>query len=915
MMGDAILQPSEETEHSAVFFERAVREAHRYGTDPWVLLRELVQNAVDAGANTITLSFERLDGEEILVCKDNGCGMDQAHIRRYLLKLYASSKEQSQDAIGFFGVGFWSVLLFEPSQIQVFSRTEQEAAALAVFPQRRELSDIPATKESRGTRIVLKRPVRDETDPTAIIRERLIYYVGPLESPKGRPVLLFNGEQINTPFPEPRLLGVRIKKKHWHGVVALDTVPLVRLYKGGILIRDLQSLEEVLPGRKPRLRRHTKGLYPHIHLNADAFQVLMDRQKVFEDPLLYEIADVCEKHLEKLQRGLLGKLFPVNHTMRLQRLLKQVAFLKWLWVPATLILLFFFFPFDEQHPDPPIGNTGTEDATPSLSSSPGESGLAAPGGSPRRSAALSPENIFDRWQTSKIDGFRDQGPRWLLTYEPREDTLFRLRPLGDYDFRFGLQPTALAPKEAYTSSRSSDQGFQIEMGVSGGGNPFSLPVPPDYALAPETLTHSSGSPVSVLADQWGHPMVMVSQPGSLSYQVFPTTQDLLPPPLMTRYLPEPPFPPPPATATVKEKVTAVTNWVRDHFEFSRDPSRNPDLESLAEGWFENVVRGRVGDCDVINGAAVIMLQKLGVEAELVVGMVGDDGLARSELHAWIRYWDGGSKRIDMTPHLHFHNPLGNPGPVDVPVVVSETRQPEPTLPFYWIPALGLAILTSALFLWLRKRGETRRLNHQVPPDFAPTLFQSNLRRSSGPDDPLQLHDRPIFTTLSGKRKSLNQIIDLSSHSRVAIGTQEERNAAPISKKVLILDRTDPMVSALQEFLPPMPALKTLAKLHRKAEIPEGVAAVIERLREQFPDLQVWPVSQDSEMIGLFLPLDSPYRGLRHLFWGERHPLFLTAIRYQGEKEALLAVATEIIEQSHLFVHEREKVLKEWYGTV
>lgn len=111
-----------ETADAGAFFERARLEAERYGEDGWVFLRELVQNARDARATRIEFETVAAGGDEQLTCRDNGAGMSPDDVDRFLLRLYASSKEDDRDSIGFFGVGFWSVLLFEPREIRVVTR-------------------------------------------------------------------------------------------------------------------------------------------------------------------------------------------------------------------------------------------------------------------------------------------------------------------------------------------------------------------------------------------------------------------------------------------------------------------------------------------------------------------------------------------------------------------------------------------------------------------------------------------------------------------------------------------------------------------------------------------------------------------------------------------------------------------------
>ena len=110
------------------FRERARLEADRYGPDPWIFVRELLQNSRDAGAGRVSFTVEQVGEIERVTCVDDGDGMTFEHARRYLFSLYASSKEGAKNQAGKFGVGFWSVLRFEPTSIVIRSATRQGGA-------------------------------------------------------------------------------------------------------------------------------------------------------------------------------------------------------------------------------------------------------------------------------------------------------------------------------------------------------------------------------------------------------------------------------------------------------------------------------------------------------------------------------------------------------------------------------------------------------------------------------------------------------------------------------------------------------------------------------------------------------------------------------------------------------------------
>ncbi|MEO0815272.1 MAG: ATP-binding protein, partial [Myxococcota bacterium] len=75
------------------FRSRALHEGERYGQDPFVFLRELAQNSRDAGADRIDIEFEAVGDRWRLCFRDDGAGMSFEEAKRYLFRLYASSKE------------------------------------------------------------------------------------------------------------------------------------------------------------------------------------------------------------------------------------------------------------------------------------------------------------------------------------------------------------------------------------------------------------------------------------------------------------------------------------------------------------------------------------------------------------------------------------------------------------------------------------------------------------------------------------------------------------------------------------------------------------------------------------------------------------------------------------------------------
>lgn len=90
-------------------------------SDPFTCLRELVQNAMDAGTENVEVSSYYLDnpGGALLEVRDFGTGMNREAIDTKLTRLFASDKEDDLTKIGKFGIGFVSVFSLNPQLVIV----------------------------------------------------------------------------------------------------------------------------------------------------------------------------------------------------------------------------------------------------------------------------------------------------------------------------------------------------------------------------------------------------------------------------------------------------------------------------------------------------------------------------------------------------------------------------------------------------------------------------------------------------------------------------------------------------------------------------------------------------------------------------------------------------------------------------
>lgn len=108
--------------HSSVGIARELTE--RLYDKPSRKIREVVTNALDAGASEITVTFDPADGGK-LVFTDNGCGMSTSDFEDSFLRIGGSPKRTDPAKIGRIGVGFLAATF--GTKLRVYSRASGEA--------------------------------------------------------------------------------------------------------------------------------------------------------------------------------------------------------------------------------------------------------------------------------------------------------------------------------------------------------------------------------------------------------------------------------------------------------------------------------------------------------------------------------------------------------------------------------------------------------------------------------------------------------------------------------------------------------------------------------------------------------------------------------------------------------------------
>ncbi|HEY0134453.1 MAG TPA: ATP-binding protein, partial [Nannocystis sp.] len=318
------------------FRARARAEADRYGPDPWVFVRELLQNARDAGARSVVFTTEASDGVWRLRCRDDGEGMSYEHARRYLFALYASSKEARRDQVGRFGVGFWSILRFEPRRIVIRSRPrlasgtgpsgqaedgawELELTGDLESAVRRSLTMEP------GTELLLERDGPDDELGRRVFEAawQNARFLGTRDRPDEPLRITVDGKPVNARFELPAPSSA-FRRGAVRGVVGLGTAARVELFSRGLRVRAAASLADFTAGGG----RHTGRsrvqfaelpgrMAPQALLESDALELLLSRSDARENKALTRLVRLAERELGRLIARQLDAVRPMSWWRRL----------------------------------------------------------------------------------------------------------------------------------------------------------------------------------------------------------------------------------------------------------------------------------------------------------------------------------------------------------------------------------------------------------------------------------------------------------------------------------------------------------------------------------------------------------------------------------------------------------------------
>lgn len=697
---------------------RWVEASHiEYGGDPWCFIRELAQNSRDADANRIEVTCGVLDsGQEWIRFSDNGSGMAWASAQAFLLKLYASAKDESQDYAGAFGVGFWTVLLFKPSLIHISSRTDEESWGLEV-DRHLQVSRRDCELESRGTSITL---IRDSLFPDVTryrdtITERVRFYCRFLTCRlSDHPLQTFcEGKKVSSELT----LGIpheySFKSKQLRGVVAIAEQPRVELFVKGIPVWQGCSLAEL---KQAHGSASSDGVSsadfdqaPVFLLDARRLKVSLTRRDVIRnqelDTIIHQAQRAFSLYLEKQadiafppKFGQTARRWLTLHRTRVLILLLLMTFL----LPVLLYTISRVIRFPE-----------------------------LPGPAPSRLDADTP--LVYRGPQSHPSASGPTRLPYEFSYSPADPLFFRWFIASEYDEYNGW---------IYSPAQPSCRFEEL----------FSPRDPPQYTI---TLRDFQTDRIPVLLPTLSrrfrvltaspHPLLPVAeiQNGLLFFRIPDGLEKIL----YHSYAPDPGELDPAERSAWLESAD-ITGWPLSwqnminhgrgaaesdrlhlvlrimiaNFLYRQGPGEKPARNSSSEKWLNRALDSGMGDCDFLNGFAVLLLRSLDIPARLVIGWQGRDGQLLNELHAWCEaYVNGNWTLLDYSGKV--------PRWIDPP---PKSIAASPLAPFLLPLALLLAaILTLGLLMLLNRsrfldkpRIQPRNTAGDTPPEIRSRLIHS-----------------------------------------------------------------------------------------------------------------------------------------------------------------------------------------------
>jgi transglutaminase-like putative cysteine protease len=638
---------------SRAFRERARLEADRYGPDPWIFVRELLQNSRDAGARRVVFDVSEQDERSHVRCRDDGEGMSFEHARRYLFSLYASSKEDSKNQAGKFGVGFWSILRFDPAWITIRSCTRSGEAWGLRLDGSLEHATRVAPLDSPGTEITLERSGSGDGRLEHRIYDAVwqsARYLYRRDNTEAALPVTVNGRPANADFALPAP-SAAFRRGNVRGVVGLGPAPRVELFSRGLRVRSAASLEDlVAPAGRHTARMRVQfpelpgGLAPQALLESDKLEVMLSRSDARDNRALSKLVRLAQKELEHLIDRQLSQARPLSIWRRMfefvsGRLRESLALRTALGAALGALLAVGIA----------WGIWGDRILAPIEQPDSGHESVVV-AGAPRRPGPRAYRDLASRYRGPRVDvlapGTEEPIP---LRYEPPDERLY----FAALTFAHLAQDGSPAPLEdesmfEYAGAPScGDPCISVQFPVVADAELVHIPVPTGHRIVEGSLVLNGVQMKQLTATRGGHAALRFVAPfdGKMEYQTTPGTDPSPPPKLETSpSLPDDlvGFASGLRRQPVSLRVEALVDRVRERVDYDRTntmAARHVAAQNAGMGFIERTLELGAGDCDIQNSLLVALLHAADVEARLAVGFIGVRGRPYPWLHAWVEYRD------------------------------------------------------------------------------------------------------------------------------------------------------------------------------------------------------------------------------------------------------------------------------------
>ncbi len=465
------------------------------------------------------------------------------------------------------------------------------------------------------------------------------------------------------------------------GVVGLASEPSVELFVRGLPVWKGSVLEELSAREASSVWRADvgQGLAPMVKVNADSLTVVLSRTAVVDDAALAEVREVTRRAVERLVDSYLnrslGRRIWGSAWAKTRSWVTRQAPLLGIVLGLGVLALVLVMQDSAAEGDTAIEQSAAQGQTAALEAEalsgqpdadPSETDLA-PGPPPLVGRVLTEALGAEDVGSGNNEGSQNAGAvdymalrarmKYLgsqvdqavapsapfLTWSPEKRLYWRILATREFDSQRGFvgdvneeQPLTALP--GFTCFRGC---VQVNLDLPQSEGRVVLPVPTGYQLVTQSV-RVQGQPIVAFA-QAEDMVVIETNHGvrQIGYEVGPAKAER-----SNHGIPAAPE----ATRWPKELLTGLdqacpggVEGIRDYlqqeliYDASEGVQRSFQTRQQGSDWLGFVWELRRGDCDVLNGLAVLALDHCGIQARLAVGFAGAEGYVLPGLHAWAEY--------------------------------------------------------------------------------------------------------------------------------------------------------------------------------------------------------------------------------------------------------------------------------------